>query len=163
MVVIDELALLEHAFLVHEVILGSADMGVGSDGEATARVVDLLVHDHHIVLREALMVEFTILSVLSILRVEPEDVDWEAELGEIVVALNDLVSRVLLPLGKVVSKRVSGWHRSVSCQLSKLLRQLFGRFLGAKKVELKSVALRDEGRVGLEAFVGWVHKHEGLR
>jgi len=101
---IDVLALLLEAFLVHEVVAGGADVGVGGDDEATAGVVDLAVHVHNIILRESLVVVLTILVVLSVLTVEPEDIDRETELGEVVVSLGDLVSRVLLPLAEVVSE-----------------------------------------------------------
>ena len=77
-VIIDVLSLLLKTLLVHEVILGGVDVRIGSDDEATSRVVDLLVHDHDVVLVEALLVELTVLIVLSILTVEPEDINWEA-------------------------------------------------------------------------------------
>ena len=120
-VVIDELALLGEALLVHEVVVAGPDVRVGSNHEAAARVVHLLVHVHHVVLREALVVVLTILVVLSVLAIEPEDVDGEAEFGEIVVALGHLVGGVVLPLGEVVAERVSGWHGRVASQLRQLL------------------------------------------
>ena len=109
-----------------------------------------------------MVVELTILVVLGVLTIEPEDIDWEAEVAEVVVPLNDLVGRVVLPLGEVVSKRVHGWHWCVTSQLRKLLLELLGVALGAKQVEFKSVALRDEGRVGLVATVSVVQEHECL-
>ena len=108
------------------------------------------------------MVELTVLVVLSVLAVEPEDIDGEAEVGEVLVPLNNLVSGVLLPLGEVVSKRVNGWHWSVTCELGKLLLELLGIAFGAHEVELESVALRDEGGVGLLTAVGVVQEDEGL-
>ena len=77
-VIIDVLSLLLKTLLVHEVILGGADVRIGSNDEATSCVVDLFVHDHDVMLVEALLVKLTVLVVLSILAVEPEDINGEA-------------------------------------------------------------------------------------
>ena len=140
-VIVNELALLGHALLVHEVVIGGADVGVGGNDKATARIVDLLVHVHHIVLREAFVVELAVLVVLSVLAVEPEDIDGETEGGEVVVALNDLVGGVLFPLGEVVSERVHGGHWGVAGKLSELLLQLLRGSISTEEVELECVAL----------------------
>ena len=159
---IDLLALLLEAFLVHEVVAGGVDVRVGSNSESTARLPDVVVHLHHVILAEALVVKLTILSVLSIVRVEPEDIDGHTKGCEVVVALHDLVGRVVLPLGEVVSKRVDGRHGSVTSELRKLLLELLGGGLSAEKVELEGISLRDEGGVGLLTIVGVVEEAEGL-
>jgi len=161
-VLVNVLALLLEAFLVHEVVGGGAEMGVGSDNEATARVVDLTVHVHDIILREALVVVLTVLVVLGVLAVEPEDIDGETELGEVVVSLDDLMGRVLLPLGEVVTERVHGRHWGVTSELREFLLKLLGVALGAHEVELESVALRDESGVGLLTKMSVVQEDEGL-
>ena len=159
---IDLLALLFEALLVHEVVTGGVDVRVGSNGEATARLPDVVVHLHNVILAEALVVELTVLCVLSIVRVEPEDIDGHAESCEVIIALHDLVSRVILPLGEVVSEGVDGRHGSVTCELRKLLLELLGGGLSTEKVELEGVTLRDEGGVGLLTVVGVVEEAEGL-
>ena len=161
-VVIDFLALLQKTLLVHEVVVAGADMRISGNNEATARVVDLLVHVHDVVLREALMVILTVVVVLSILAVKPENINREAEVSEIGVALNNLVSGVLFPLGEVVAERVHRRHRSVTSQLREFLLNLLGVALSAHEVELKSVALRDESVVSLLAVMGVVKEDEGL-
>ena len=160
--IINVLTLLLEALLVHEVVLGGADVRVGSDDEATAGLVDVLVHDHDIVLVEGLVVELSVLIVLGILTVEPEDINGEAEVGEVVVSLRDLLGRVLLPLGEVVTKRVYRRHGGVSSELRKLLLELLGVGLSTHQVELESITLRDEGRVALGALVGVVEEDEGF-
>ena len=160
--VINHFALLLKTLLVHKVVIGCTDVGVGGDDESAARVMDLLVHVHDIILAEAFVVEFTVLVVLSVLSVEPEDIDGEAKVAEVLVSLDDLVSGVVLPLGEVVSKRVHGWHWSVSSKLRKFLLELLGVTFGTHKVELKSVAFGDEGRVGLLTSVGVVEEDESL-
>jgi hypothetical protein len=161
-VVIDFLALLQKTLLVHEVVVAGADMRISGNNEATARVVDLLVHVHDVVLREALMVILTVVVVLSILAVKPENINGEAEVSEIGVALNNLVSGVLFPLGEVVAERVHRRHGSVTSQLREFLLNLLGVALSAHEVELKSVALRDESVVSLLAVMGVVKEDEGL-
>lgn len=148
-VFIHHLSLLLKTLFVHEVVLGGADMRISSDHKSTARVMHSFVHVHDIVLREANVVELTILIILSIFTVEPEDIDRESEFTEVIVPLNNLVRRVVFPLREVVSKRVHGRHWSVSSQLTKLLLELLGVALSTQKVELKSIALGDEGRVCL--------------
>jgi len=81
-------------------------VGVSSNDEATAVLIDIRVHVHQVELREAFVVELSVLVVLSIFAVEPENIDWEAEFVEVFVSLNDLLSGVILPLGEVVSERV---------------------------------------------------------
>ena len=161
-VLVDKLSLLGETLLVHEVVIGGVDVGVGSDDETTARSVDLVVHVHDVVLRESLVVELTVLVVLSVLAIEPEDIDGEAELGEVVVPLNHLVGRVVLPLGEVVAERVHRGHWGVASQLREFLLELLGGALGTEKVELESVALGDEGGVGLVSVVGVVEEDVGL-
>ena len=162
-VAINVLALLHKTLLVHEVVLASTDVRISSNDETTSRVVDLVVKVHDVILGEALVVELTIVVVLSVLAVEPEDIDGEAEVSEITVALNKLVSRVVLPLGEVVTERVERRHGSVASELRKFLLELLGVALSAQEVELKSVALRDESVVGLLAVMGLVEEDEGLR
>ena len=103
--------------------------------------MNLLVHVHHIVLAEALVIVLTILIVLSILAVEPENINREAKLGEIVVAFDHLMGRVELLLREVVAERVHGWHWCVASQLTQLLLELLGVAFGTHQVELESVAL----------------------
>jgi len=103
---IDGFALLGHTLFVHEVIVRGAHVGVGGDDKATLVLINSLVHVHQVELREAFVVELTVLVVLSILTVEPEYIDGEAEIVKVVVAFNDLLRGVILPLGEVVSERV---------------------------------------------------------
>jgi hypothetical protein len=108
------------------------------------------------------VVELTILAVLGVLAVEPEHIDGEAEVGEVVGSVSDLLGRVVLPLGEVVTERVHRWHGSVAGKLGKLLLEFLGVALGTQEVELKSVALRDESVVGLLAMMGMVHEDESF-
>lgn len=161
-VVIDMLALLFETFLVHKVILGCTKMRVCGDNEATSGVMDLLIHVHDIILREAFVVVLTVLVVLSVLAIEPEHIDGEAEVREIVVSLDDLVSGVLLPLREVVTKGVHGGHWGVTSELRKFFLKLLGVSLSTKQVEFKSISLRDKGRVGLLAHVSVVEEHKSF-
>ena len=161
-VAINVLALLHETLLVHEVVLAGTDVRISSNDETTSRVVDLVVQVHDVILGEALMVELTVVVVLGVLAVEPEDIDGEAVVGEVTVTLDKLVSRVVLPLGEVVSERVERRHGGVASKLGELLLLLLGIALRAQEVELESVALRDEGVVGLLAVMGVVQEDEGL-
>lgn len=161
-VVINGLALLGETLLVHEVVIAGADVRIGGNDEATARSPDLVVHGHNVLLVEALLVELAVLVVLGVLAVEPEVVDGEAEVVEIVGSVSDPVGRVVLPLREVVSERGKGRHAGVAGELSKLLLELFGIALSAQKIELKSVALGDEGVVSLLTVVTVVQENEGL-
>lgn len=50
MVIINHLALLGKTLLVHEVVVAGTNVRISGNDESTARVVDLLVHVHDVVL-----------------------------------------------------------------------------------------------------------------
>lgn len=120
------LALLLETFFVHEVVLGCTKMRVCGDNKATSGVMDLLVHNHNVILRETFVVILTVLVVLSVLAIEPEHIDGEAEVREIVVSLDDLVSGVFFPLREVVTERVHGGHWGITGELRKFFLELLG-------------------------------------
>lgn len=106
-----------HTFRVYMALFVGTDMWVNDGDESTSSIMDSLVHVHDLLLAELCVVEFSVLLLLGILNIEPENIDWESVSAEIMVTLDHLVSISILVLGEVVSERVNRWHRGISSQL----------------------------------------------
>ena len=143
-------------------IFGGTNVWIDNDDKASFGLRNHVIHEHNIFLIELLVIEFGVLLLLRVLNVEPEDVNWEVMMIEVVATSYHVMGSHVLPLREMVSKTVNWWHLDVSGQLRELLLQLFWCTLSSHKVELKSVSLRDKGRVESLTHVCFVDEDESL-